>query len=117
MDIKETRELIRALSAIAVRLVADLGDGKISYLEIAGFLGDFGVIREGLQGISHVPAELKDLDDAERETLLADVTTALVGAGLSHRVGDIAEKILRWAFGTVNTIADIRNLPPSAVPA
>ena len=117
MDIKETREVVRALSAIAVRLVGDLGDGKISYLEIAGFLGDFGVIRDGLVGINKVPAELKDLDASERETLLADVGAALVGAGLSHRTGDIAEKILRWAFGTVNTLAEIRSLPPSALPA
>jgi hypothetical protein len=115
--IKETRELVRALSAIAIRTVRNLGDGKISYLEMAGYLSDLGEVREGLQGISNVPGEMADLDDVEKETLLADIGALLVGAGLSHRVSDAAEKVLRWSYSSVRVFLEIKNAPPSAVPA
>lgn len=117
MDIKETRELIKALAAVAIRTVANLQDGKISYIEMAGYLADLGTLRVGIQGIGSVPAELADLDEAERETLLGDIGAMLTGAGLSHRISDAAEKILRWAYGTVRTVAEIRNAPPSAIAA
>lgn len=115
--ILETRELIRALGTVAVRLIDDLKDGRISLAEGVGFLSEFGIIREGVQGITDVPAELADLTDEERETLLADISAALTGAGLSHRIADAAEKILRWAHGTVRTFVDIKQAPPSALPA
>jgi hypothetical protein len=114
--IKETRELVRALTAVAVRLIDDLKDGKISMAEGLGFLSDFAVIRQGVQGIASVPAELADLNDEERETLLADIGAALTGAGLSHRIADAAEKILRWAHHTVRTFVDLRHAPPTAHP-
>jgi hypothetical protein len=113
-SIKETRELVRALAAVAVRLIDDLKDGRISISEGIGFLSDFGVIREGVQGLAAIPGELADLSEEEREMLLADIGAALTGAGLSHRVADAAEKILRWAYGTVRTLVDLRQAPPSA---
>lgn len=115
--IQETRELINALGTVAVRLIDDFKDGRISLTEGIGFLSEFGTLREGLQGLSDVPAELADLTDAERETLLADINRVLTGAGLSHRVADAAEKILRWAYGTVRTFVEIKTAPPSALPA
>lgn len=113
--ITETRELIRALSTVAVRLIDDLKDSKISLTEGIGYLSDFGVIRTGVQGITEIPGELADLTDAEREILLEDINAALTEAGLSHRIADAAEKILRWAYSTVRTFVDIRTAPPSAV--
>ena len=113
--ITQTRELVRALSTVAVRLIDDLKDGKISIAEGIGFLSDFGVIREGVQGISEIPGELADLSDEEREVLLADIRAALSTVGLSHRTTDAAEKILRWAYSTVRTLVDIRTAPPSAI--
>jgi superfamily II DNA/RNA helicase len=115
--ITETRELIKAVSTVAVRLIDDLKDGKISITEGIGYLSDFTVIRTGLQGITEIPGELADLTDAEREMLLEDISAALTAAGLSHRIADAAEKILRWAYGTVRTFVDIRSAPPVALPA
>jgi len=114
--IQETRELIRALGSVAVRLIDDLKDGKISLSEGVGFLSEFSIIREGVQGIGSVPAELADLSAEEKEILMADISASLVSAGLSHRVADAAEKILRWSYGTVRTFVDIKNAPPAALP-
>ncbi len=116
-DITQTREAIAALAAIIIRTKNDLSDGKISIAEGIGFLSDFGVLRAGIQGISEVPAELQDLDPAERDVLLSDIKVALTNAGLSHRIADAAEKILGWAYNTVTLVVDIRTLPPAAVPA
>lgn len=115
--ITQTREAVKAASALAIRLIDDLKDGKISIAEGIGFLSDFGVLRDGIAGIQDVPGELADLDDAEREILLADINAALAGAGLSHRISDAAEKILRWSYDTIRVFLEIRNAPVSAVPA
>lgn len=116
-NIQQTRELVRAVGTLAIRLIDDLKDGKISFAEGLGFFHDFGTLRDGIVGIQEVPAELADLDDAEKETLLADINAALAGAGLSHRIADASEKILRWAYSTIRVVLEIRNAPPSALPA
>jgi hypothetical protein len=112
--IKESREVVFALSTLAIRLIDDLKDSKISLGEGLAFLSDFGIIRDGIQGIAQVPGELADLTEEERDLILADIRTALVASGMSHRMGDAAERILRWAHGTVRTFVEIRSLPLSA---
>ena len=112
--IKETRELLSAVGAVAVRLVDDLKDGKLSLAEAAAFLTELGTIRKGLQGITSIPAELKDLDEAERDELLKDVAKIFLEAGLSHRFADSGEKVLRLAYNVVTTLVDLRNAPPTA---
>jgi hypothetical protein len=115
LGIQQTREVVQAVGAVAVRLIDDLKDGKVSLAEGLGFLADFNVIRAGIQGVGTVPAELADLSDEEREVLLVDINAMLTAAGLSHRIADAAEKILRWAYGTVQVFVELRNAPPSAV--
>lgn len=118
MNIKESTELVRALGAIARRLIEDLADGKISYWEIAGFMSDFGIIKDGASGITEVPAELADLDDVERDALLAIIREQLaVMPGISARLEDASVRVLKWAFDTARMILDVRGLPPSATPA
>lgn len=107
--------MVRALSAIAVRLVGDLKDGKVSLAEVVAFLGDYRVLREGMDGVGLVPAELRDLDPVERDILLGDIRNALISAGVSHRTSDAAERILRWAFGTVDLVLEVKGAPVSAV--
>ena len=113
--ITETRELVAAVAAIAIRSMRALDDGKFSYPEAAGFLLDIGTLRTGLSGVGEVPAELADLDDDEQIVLLEDIGKSLTEAGLSNRIADSSVKILRWAYGSVRTFLDIRNAPPSAI--
>lgn len=113
--ITQTREVIRAAAAVGVRLVKDLEDGKISIAEGIGFASEFNTIRTAVSGIQEVPSELADLTDEEKDILLQDINEALTAAGLSHRIADAAEKILRWAYTTVRTFIDIKTAPPSAV--
>jgi len=114
--IQQTRELIAAAAAVAIRTVKDLEDGKISVMEGIGFAAEFNTIRTAVSGIQGVPGELADLDDGEREVLLSDIKELLRDFGLSHRIADAAEKILRWAYETARTFLEIKNAPPSALP-
>ena len=111
--IKETLEVIVSLAAIGARTAANLAnDGKISYIEAAGYLSELGTVRTALQGITEVPAELKDLDADEVSELRTAVLKALAGVGITHRTQDITDRLLEWAYSTVHTMLFIRNAPP-----
>lgn len=72
--IKESMEVLDAVEVLLKDLKKILADGKISFGDIGiifDLLGQFQVLNLGLQGADQVPAELKDLDPAESELLLA----------------------------------------------
>lgn len=110
--IKESLEVITALAAIGVRTAANLKDGKISYVEMAGYLSDLGTVRDALTGITEVPAELRDLTPDEVAELRNAVLAALADLGITHRTQDITERIISWAHATVSTFLFVRNAPP-----
>jgi hypothetical protein len=87
MNIKETRDILKALRAIAVRTVKNLqGDGKVSFFEGLGYISDFSEIKDAVVGAKHVGRELLDLDEEEIETLREDIRLALKGIGTSNDV-------------------------------
>jgi len=82
VGIKESLEVLEAVKVLLASVKKVLADGKVG-------LGDIGVVFEllrqlsvlnaGVQGADQVPVELKDLDPAEAEALVAK---ALEIAGL-----------------------------------
>jgi len=115
---KETLELVTALAIMAARTGKNLrDDGRVSLLETAGYLADFSVIRAGLAGLSEIPAEFRQLDDARLDQLRAGILAGLATAGIQHRTMDITDRLMIWAYDTVQTLLFIRNAPPSAIAA
>lgn len=72
--IKESMEVLDAVEVLLKDLKKILADGKISFGDIGiifDLLGQFQVLNLGLQGADQVLVELKDLDSAESELLVA----------------------------------------------
>jgi hypothetical protein len=116
---KETREVIRALGALAARVMRARADGVWSTGEKLSFMGDLPEVWVAVQNIDEVPAELEDLDDVERAVLLEAVKKVMIRAGVSHRDSDAAERILEWAYTTAQNTVElwraIRDAPPVAL--
>lgn len=116
MDIKETLELLRAVSAVTIETIAALKDGKHGLGDKIKLATMYPMISEGLSGLSQVPKELMDLDQAELNVLLAEITESLIKAGFTHRLAEMADRILRLAFHNVVEVVELKNLPPTAIP-
>ena len=115
-NITETRELTRALSAFGLRLSATLADKKASWLELASFIQDWNVYADGLRGVELVPKELADLDETERDVLIAEIGAYLTQSRLRVRTVEAAERVLKWVFDTVEMALFLKNQPPAAEP-
>lgn len=114
--IKETRELIHALSSIAVRTATNLKSGNsISWAEGIGYVAEIGKIKTALAGIKEVPAELADLDADEEKVLREDIRTGLIQIGVTHRIADITEAAFDWVKATLKFVLFVKNAPPTAL--
>ena len=67
--IKETSELLRFGLNLATGCVKSLADGKITFTDSIHFKDAILNVTDAFDGISEVPAELKDMDAAEAEEL------------------------------------------------
>lgn len=65
MDIKETKELIKAVQDLLDELYADSEDGKLTLLEILGNYPEVMKIIDEGKDYNVIVNELKDLDRAE----------------------------------------------------
>lgn len=117
VGIKETEEAFDALASIAAKAINNLADGTLTWSEKVSFATELPAVYRALNGCTHIPAELADLDKAEEEELLERIGSALVSVGLSHRVGDASQDILRWVYTTIHTFLKIKDAPPSAIAA
>jgi hypothetical protein len=72
-DIKETKEALAFVLSLGNALGTTLADGKITLSEAPQFMGALMAAPAAFQGLTEVPAELKDLDDAEKAELMAFV--------------------------------------------
>ena len=85
--IKETREALALVAALAGAIKEAAGDGKFEVADLFTLLGDDEVrstFLGAVQGIQNVPAEVQDLDLAEIRVLVDDafaIVEALVGQG------------------------------------
>ena len=67
-SIKETKELLEGLGKVAVAAKKIGADGKVNAMDlnvIVALASDITVLSEAVKGAGEIPAELKDLDQAE----------------------------------------------------
>lgn len=106
MGIKETKDVVRFGLSLGDALKRALEDGSINILDALKFLPVLKHLQEAIQGASKIPAELKDLDEAEKAELLAffreefdlsnDDLEAKIEAGLQVGLG-----LLQLALGVI----------------
>ena len=68
MNIKESLELLNALQVAGVAVAKIAKDGKVNAEDLPVLLSlsmDFAKLVEGFTGAGEIPAELRDLDEAE----------------------------------------------------
>lgn len=107
-SIKESVEFSQMLGGLARRFVEGFRDGKLSLFEAAGFFAEVGTIKTGVSGAAEIPAELADLDETERDELLALIKLELSKIdGISAKVEDAAEIVLKWILATVRMAVDV----------
>ena len=115
---KETTELIKALSKLAIRTVINLkDDGRVSFAEGLAYMSDLGVIREGFAGVAEIPKELADLSSEEMQALRGLIVQGLKDNGVTYRIQDIADALIQWLYDTIKVAIFIKNAPPTALPA
>jgi hypothetical protein len=68
MEIKEVKELVKGIELLAVTAAEVMADGKVDSTDLGSainLLSKSGVIVEAVKGIKEIPAEIKDVDQAE----------------------------------------------------
>jgi hypothetical protein len=70
-NIKETKELVSWVCGLGNALGTSLEDGKISLTDLFKFVAVLNSSSAAFQGIDAIPTELKDVDEAEKNELLA----------------------------------------------
>lgn len=73
MGIKEVQDLLIFVCKLAEGFVKTLDDKKFNVLELVNFVPAVTALPAAISGIEDIPAELVDMDDAEREELLAAI--------------------------------------------
>lgn len=74
MQTKEITELLDGVKAIGVAVKKIMADGKIGIADlpvVVSLLSDFKVLSDAVAGADQIPAEVKDLDAAEVQALVA----------------------------------------------
>jgi hypothetical protein len=91
LDISALTPLVKALAAIARRLIGNVKPGISDIVSLV--LADGGVIKEAVNSIKEVPAEFLDLDPEEGQALSALVQQELgqlaEGTNLDNVIGEI----------------------------
>lgn len=70
MDIKEALEVLEFAKDLAVEVKAILADGRVTIFDIPQLAKLWSPLKDALQNINLVPAEMKDLDAAEVQALM-----------------------------------------------
>lgn len=101
MSVKETKEALSAIIALANAGDAAAKDGKIDFNDIGLLIGLIPKIQPAIDGVKSIPSELKDLSSEEAEELVAFVTGELtVGNGK-------AVVIIEKGFKTMQAVAEL----------
>lgn len=73
IGIEETMELVVAVREVVQDVIGHMEDGKVDGFEVTRTLvGNAASIMRAMNGVGEVPAELKDLDESEKERLLGE---------------------------------------------
>lgn len=74
VDIKETKELLSALEVAAIAIAKIAKDKKVNAEDLPVLIElatEFETLVSGFSGLSEIPTELKDLDEAEVIALIS----------------------------------------------
>lgn len=75
MDIKETKEMTAFVLHLGQAFQEAMKDGKISIIDAFKFLPALRGLKGAIEGADKIPAELKDLSEAERTELSEYIRT------------------------------------------
>ena len=70
MDIKESMEVLVAVEAVCDGVVKAAADGKLSLSDLRHAVAPAKAVVEAARGREKIPAELKDVDEAELTALI-----------------------------------------------
>lgn len=111
--ITETKQVIDFAKALVKAIVSAQSDGSVNLLDLSKLLALVPLAGPAFLGINQVPAELKDLDQAEAQELVAYVMADL---GVSDgRAKEIVESALKFALSGYELYLKIQ--PPAPVVA
>jgi hypothetical protein len=99
--IKETKELVLFVAKLSSSIGHAMEDGKLSFLDMAKMVPLLMKAGDALDGIEQIPAELLDLDAAERQELLDAFNSEF------SLPNDKAEAIIEKALGAVAKMHEI----------
>lgn len=91
LGIKETKEVVLFAAALGNVISKAKEDGKITFEDALLLMPIIGLAQDAIKGIDKVPAELQDLDDAERRELVEEFAVVLK---LSDDEKDVEEKVV-----------------------
>ena len=77
MGVKDLKELVLFVCKLANGFVKSMQDGKFNLLELVNFVPAVTALPAAIDNIDEVPAQLKDMDDAEREEIIQAVKDEL----------------------------------------
>jgi len=80
LGIKETLDVLVAAESTFDGVIAACADRKLGILDLRHALGPVKAQAEAVRGVKLVPAEMKDLDAAEVETLVTKLATCTTKA-------------------------------------
>ena len=104
-SIKETKEMVKFAMSIANAVGSALEDGEASVSDLFEFTSALMAAKPALDGASDIPAELADMDDAEKTELKNYIATEfdIPQEGIER----VAEICLRASVDLIDMVAEI----------
>lgn len=105
----ETDELVAGLADVYNGVKGSLKDGKLDASDVSHFLPLLQSLPKAVEGISKVPAELKDLDSAEGAALLAKVAEKIGLGAEPAKVRLVVEGSFKVVEGGLKILEGVRS--------
>lgn len=97
-DIKDTKEMISLIAALAKAFKEAKADGTVNALDLGLLLGVIPNIAPALDGVSSIPEELSDLDTEEIAELALQVKSIVGELSSDNKYVEVAESAVRAGY-------------------
>ena len=104
MQIKDTKELLQLIAALAVTAKTSKSDGKVSVSDLTLLISLIPKISPALEGIENIPSEIKDLSESELNEIKA-IILETVGEVSDDRATEIASNLLEASVKIFNVVS------------
>jgi hypothetical protein len=104
---KETYEVVRAMTTTAMQIGSALEDHQVTYLEVMGMFLAIGIWQQAIQGIERVPQELKDATDEDMAVIRSEALKVARQYGVSmdmRKTQDLSDGVADMVFGLVRVL-------------